>query len=146
MLALWMTFLDSIIRKRIGAYIYCVILQLGDFRYSDLMRLSGIFWLVFVKIFCYIAVNRLKLSRINFQVAKRKSTSLNYHKSRLETSRLEINYVNLTCENLTRLGMKKTSRITEDDIIACSLTTRLSISWHINEGSATRFFIYRVLL
>ena len=32
-----------VIRKRIGASIYCVILQLGDFRYSDLMRLSGIF-------------------------------------------------------------------------------------------------------
>ena len=38
-----MTLLDSIIRKRIGASIYCVIPQLGDFRYSDLMRLSGIF-------------------------------------------------------------------------------------------------------
>ena len=80
------------LRKRIGASIYCVIPQLGDFRYSDLMRLSSIFWLVFVQIFCYIAVNRLKLSRINFQVAKRKSTSLNYQKSRLETSNLEINY------------------------------------------------------
>ena len=81
-----------IIRKRIGASIYCVIPQLGDLRYSDLMRLSSIFLLVFVEIFCYIAVNRLKLSRINFQVAKRKSTSSNYQKSRLETSHLEINY------------------------------------------------------
>ena len=35
--------LEQYLRKRIGASIYCVIPQLGDFRYSDLMRLSSIF-------------------------------------------------------------------------------------------------------
>ena len=107
---------------------------------------SGIFWLAFVDIFCWIALNRLKSTRKKHLSGKKEIAYLKYDNNRLEKSRLQHNYRYLTCKKLTIQGGKKTSRPSEDAKVACILTWRFCTNRHVDEGTRSRLVINRFLL